>query len=579
MMYLRHLIPACLCLLAAFPVSLSGQQEPVEQAMEVAPEKRDGIDPDILRYATAVSPRATLVSFLQAMENYYDELRHSGRTRENTTLLKWMEDRILACVGITQHGKAIRRDMGMTGAVRIYEIIARVGHPSLEEIPDLAELRAMSPDERPRFWRLGDTPIEITLLEEGEQAGRWVFNIQQLGNVQLLDYYQLIEDLPYEPGFRTDLGRLYNFTPGWLVPSFSIRSLPSWMGLHFMEQTIWQWMLMFISVFVCGAAMFILVRWSRRVSRGFSEISRGIFRLVPLSIVVICINFLDHFLDQHVFLTGEILFVMTVLLSLVRVGVLMAIVIQIGSIIATLIIKSPRIPTRGIDASLIRIGCKSIAIIVALVILFINVSEIGFSPAALLTSAGISGLAIALAAQDTLKNFFASLVLLTERPFKLGDVIAMEEGLGIIKDIGIRSTRISLLDGTLVTVPNEQLVVSQIENISERPSIRHDGIVKIVLDTPPEKIEQGLQAAREILADTEGIVDKPQYRVHFDRFGDNALIIRYKFYYAPPDWDESLVAKEQVNIAIARRFHELGISFAVQIPLSDESVGGGPNSI
>ena len=520
------------------------------------------VNSEALRNTSTESPRDTLESLLESMEQFHDVLSTEGRTKDNSALLLWLEDRVLACLDLQQVAPALKRDLGMSMAVRVYEVIARVSLPPIEDIPDKEFLRSLSPDDRPTFWRLGDTPIEIIHITEGHNKGRWL--VSDYTRQEMLDYYNLVKVLPYQPDYRQEFTRLYHFTPGWMLPGTIVKQLPEWAGYHFFEQTIWQWTLFLGAVGISIIVLSYIFSYFRRITEEMDVVSGRLLRMIPMLAIIVVDLFLDHFLDEHVYLTGEVLWITTVVFSFIRIFAAMAIVVSLGTVISAAIINTPRIKTRSIDAAMIRISCKTVAIFVASAIFLMHAAEIGFSPAALLTGAGITGIALALAAQDTIKNFFASIVLLTERPFQLADVVTMPDGQntkGFIEDIGIRSTRIRLFDGTLVTVPNEQLVRSQIENVSQRPSIRCNGELRLTYETSSQKLEETLQIVHEILINQKGVAEDPEPQAHFVDFGEFAFIIRFSYWYAPADWHDSRIAAQQVNLEIVRRFADAGIKF------------------
>jgi MscS family membrane protein len=181
---------------------------------------------------------------------------------------------------------------------------------------------------------------------------------------------------------------------------------------------------------------------------------------------------------------------------------------------------------------------------------------------ALLAGLGIGGLALALAAQDTLKNFFGSIMIMLDKPFTVGQRIVSAGYDGTIEDIGFRSTRLRTLTGHLVTIPNEKLATDSVENIARRPSIRRLTNITVTYDTPPEKVEKAVAIIREILDNHEGMDPEFPPRVYFSEFNDASLNILMVYWYFPPDYWAYLEFTEQVNLKIMRRFEEEGIEFA-----------------
>lgn len=180
----------------------------------------------------------------------------------------------------------------------------------------------------------------------------------------------------------------------------------------------------------------------------------------------------------------------------------------------------------------------------------------------LLAGLGIGGLAVALAAQDTLKNFFGSIMIMLDKPFGIGQLVQVEDFKGTVEKIGFRSTRIRTLEGHLVTIPNEKIAVANIKNIDNRPFIRRKTNITIPYDTPPEKVERAVSIIKEILYNHEGMLPEYPPRVFFDEFNDVSLNIIMIYWYSPPDYWEFKAFCEKVNLKIMRAFEAEGIEFA-----------------
>ncbi len=180
----------------------------------------------------------------------------------------------------------------------------------------------------------------------------------------------------------------------------------------------------------------------------------------------------------------------------------------------------------------------------------------------LLAGLGVGGLAVALAAQETLKNFFGSLIIFADKPFEIGDFIVVEGHEGIVQEVGFRSIRLRTLDGHLVTIPNGELAGKAIRNISRRPSIRRVMEIGLPYDTPPEKVEHALAILRDVLANHEGM--NPQFppRVFFSGFKDWSLAITVIYWYFSTDYWAYMAFSERLNLTILKRFNEANIEFA-----------------
>jgi MscS family membrane protein len=193
----------------------------------------------------------------------------------------------------------------------------------------------------------------------------------------------------------------------------------------------------------------------------------------------------------------------------------------------------------------------------------------------LLAGLGVGGLAVALAAQDTLKNFFGSVVLSIDRPFEVGDRIQVDGIDGPVELVGFRSTRIRTLDGHLVTIPNGDLAAKTIVNVGRRPRIRRILNLSLTYNTAPAKIERAIAIVQEILRDHEGMQPDFPPRVHFNQFAADYLNLEVIYWYHPPDWWRACAFAQRVNLEILRRFNAEGIEFA--FPTRTLVVAGHPD--
>ena len=175
---------------------------------------------------------------------------------------------------------------------------------------------------------------------------------------------------------------------------------------------------------------------------------------------------------------------------------------------------------------------------------------------------GIGGLAVALAAKETISNFFGTLTILFDKPFQVGQRVVADGHDGTVEAVGFRSTRIRTLTGHLVTIPNEKVVNTTLENIGSRPYIRWTTNIGITYDTLPEKVERAVAILREILADHEGMNADLPPRVFFNGFNDWSLNIFVIAWYHPPDYWAYQAWLERTCLDILVRFRQEGIDFA-----------------
>jgi MscS family membrane protein len=216
-----------------------------------------------------------------------------------------------------------------------------------------------------------------------------------------------------------------------------------------------------------------------------------------------------------------------------------------------------------LDDMLVAIIRKALRIAVAVIaVLFIGQNILGLNITTLLGAAGVAGLAVAFAAQDTISNFFGSVMIIIDQPFIVGDRVTINGTEGIVESLGFRSTRLKNLDGHLITIPNKQVADAVIINISRRPHIKLATNLTLVYDTPPEKMEEALAILHEIYDQHEGMDPAFPARIHFNAFNDWSLNIQVVVWYHPPEYWDFMAWSQRCNLEILRRFNAAGIEFA-----------------
>lgn len=182
----------------------------------------------------------------------------------------------------------------------------------------------------------------------------------------------------------------------------------------------------------------------------------------------------------------------------------------------------------------------------------------GVDVGALIAGLGIGGVAIALAAQDTAKNIFAGMMILFDRPFKIGELITIDGTTGYVEDMGIRSTKLRTYSGQLVVIPNYKTADSNLTNITREPSRRIELNVGLTYSTTPEQMRQAMDILRKLPSSVAGIEDK--VKVYFTSFGDFSLNITC-WYYIKKDSD-LFETQSAVNLHVLDEFNAHGLDFA-----------------
>lgn len=199
-------------------------------------------------------------------------------------------------------------------------------------------------------------------------------------------------------------------------------------------------------------------------------------------------------------------------------------------------------------------------ILIGSILIIQNLTGVEIGP--LLASLGIGGIAIALAAKDSIANFFGTLTILFDKPFQVGERILIDSYDGVVETVGFRSTRIRTLNGHLVTIPNEKIVNVGLENIGKRPHIRWFTNITITYDTLPDKVEKAVSIIKEILENHEGMHPDFPPRVYFNGFNDWSLNIIVVAWYHPANYWDMQGWLQRTCLDILRRFNDEGIDFA-----------------
>ena len=255
-------------------------------------------------------------------------------------------------------------------------------------------------------------------------------------------------------------------------------------------------------------------------------------------------------------MSGKVYHVTEVLIwALFLISVLWCIM-ALGGFVARAIVASPRVDPQGIYAGLIKVVCYLIALAVAGIILFKGLSEFGISLVPLITGLGVGGLAVALAARPTIENLIGGLMILADRPYKVGQRIKIKDKDGIVQQIGMRSTKIRMLSGPQLSVPNEEMARAEIENVSRRLNIRRNANITLKIDTPPEKVEKAVDIIRDILKDHEGMDPKRPPRVYFTEFNPDSLNIAVRYWYHPAKLWKARAFGQIVNLKIMQEFRK-----------------------
>ncbi len=201
---------------------------------------------------------------------------------------------------------------------------------------------------------------------------------------------------------------------------------------------------------------------------------------------------------------------------------------------------------------LARIGLWSLAVILVL-------ANFGVDVTALIAGLGIGGIAVALAAQNILGDLFASLSIVLDKPFVVGDFIIVGDFMGSVERVGVKTTRVRSLSGEQLVFANNDLLQSRIRNYKRMQERRIVFSLGVTYDTPHEKLASLPGMIQQVVADQE----QTRFdRAHFQSYGDSALVFEVVYYVLVPDYNVYMDIQQAINLEIYRRCEQQDISFA-----------------
>ncbi len=201
---------------------------------------------------------------------------------------------------------------------------------------------------------------------------------------------------------------------------------------------------------------------------------------------------------------------------------------------------------------------KVIIWIFGLLVIISNVFNVNVG--SLVAGLGIGGLAVALAAQETLENLLGSFTIFLDKPFMVGDLVTVNGITGTIERVGLRSTRIRTLEKSYVTVPNKKMINAELDNLTLRTSRRVDFMVGLVYSTQAQDIKNIVQAIQQLIDEHPNTSNDGIAR--FYEFADSSLNIKVTYFVTTMDWNTFLDIKQEINFKIMQIVEENNSSFA-----------------
>jgi len=531
--------------------------------------------------ADTSSPRATLKGFVETVNHGHAQLVKivksylgssrlylSDEERSDVDYVLGQLELARRTLNLSELPAALPVSVSMYRVLQLKEVLDRLELPDFESIPDAAEMES----EQFKRWILPGTEIGIERVEKGPRAGEYLFTPETVERVP--EFYQRIKHLPYLPGATPGWYETYRYSGAGLrrvIPYRWMLALPGWAKVIILDQPVWRW---FGTVIVlCSAiGVYVLSRrataaWARRGSG--SELRSQWSRLASAVTLLILIPIVAHVLAANLRLSGYVLEISTFSLwALFTLTLTWA--VWLGShVLAESAVSSQKMLTGSIDSQLIRLGLRLVATVLSVGILVVGAQQLGIPAYSVIAGLGVGGIAVALAAKDSLANLLGSLLIMFEKPFRVGHWIKVDNIEGFVESIGFRSTRIRTFYNSLVSIPSNHLVNTTVDNMAMRKLRAVRTVLHISYATPTDQVENFVVAIKSLI-DSDPDTYKKWYRIRFDDFGEYGLHILVNFLLDVPDNETEQVKRQRILLEILELAKTMGIQFAIPPRLPTE---------
>ncbi|MTI87660.1 MAG: mechanosensitive ion channel family protein [Balneolaceae bacterium] len=381
---------------------------------------------------------------------------------------------------------------------------------------------------------------EVYLTKED---GEWIFSKATVNQVPVL----------YQDTFSTYIAVLLDFLPQW--------SQQQWLGVE-----IWQYIGIFIwllmGIILRKIFEFILDNYVKRLTQKTTiqwddDLIKSIEK--PVGFIFLMTFFLVTYSNLQLSVTVNY-YLSAILEIAVSAGVIWLLYNLSDVLSKYLSVYTSKTETQ-LDDQLVPLIRKTLRFFIVVMGIIAILQNNGYNVASLIAGLGIGGLAVALAARDTLANFFGSITIFVDRPFKMGDWIKVGDVEGTVEEVGFRSTRIRTFYNSLVSVPNSSVANTDIDNLGLRKYRRFKTMLNLTYSTTPEQMEAFVEGIKAIVKSNQHF-RQDYYEVHFNSMGTHSLDVLVYVFFDVPDWTTELQQRHNFLLEIMRLAKEVGVEFA-----------------
>ena len=524
------------------------------------------------------SPQATYLSFLTQIKLSEELLLQydADRSKDNQQQLSNEFSRTGDLFDLGDVAAANRDVTVVSSFTNLADIVNRLPPFEIEEFPDEADVEEAesqavtipasgeeldAPAPGITSFTLPDTEIVIVRIEEGTRAGQYVFSADTIA--KLPEFRELVADLPVaEDVIVEDWVEVEEEFTGHLVPRGLIDALPDWFDGNFFGSPLWKALADLLVFAIVGGLSLV---WYRLVGRrGTRGTVRGYaFQLTNPVVLLLTITYARGFMNSQINHSRDVAIVAGLIATAV-IWVCLATVFWIATkLIVEWLIASPRISDDSVDAHLLRLLGKVVSAVGAFILVLVGLDRIGVPTLGIGIGAGVLGLALALAATSTLENLLGGITVFVDKPFEVDDVIVIGDDLGVVENIGPRSTRIRKFDDTRVTMPNSDISRAKITNLSKRRDILFKHVLGVRYETTVEQLQQIVAAIDTQLRAHYMVLDETDFpRVRVAGFGESSIDIDVRAHVATDDRHVFMAIQQELLLLIFQIVEAAGSGFA-----------------
>lgn len=468
------------------------------------------------------------------------------------------------CLDLDEVPRSARAELGPLLAYKLKFVLDRIGRVAVEELP--------SDPDGPRYYYYRGPLGRIDLVRRTAEPrrGDWQFSHETVERIETM--FRDARDRPLAPDLSREKARAVPSVR--LVPALWIRSrLPAWLRTPALGLDVYQWVGLIVAFVACGVASWLGLRAIERLAGvalrwGGFNLERALVRskVMPLSLQLglLCVHQTIRLLD----LPSEVVSITIPAVKVVWIGLIGWSALRLIDLGMVLYSRSERLhDRRSLSDMIVPTTANGMKLAVFVVAASAMVYLLGSRETLtqLLAGLGLVGLAASLAAQDTLKNFFGTLLLIGEHPFRIGEHVAVQGVEGVVESVGFRSTRLRTFEDSLLTIPNSVMAAALIDNRGARACRRFRCTVSLAYGTPVEKVvamRDGLRA----FASRHPRFRADKIEVHIDHLGTSSIDLFVQVYFGVTNFTDEMACRDEFSREILGLAERLGVQLAVQTP-------------